>query len=109
MRDLVKKLKLETEIKENQVRSLKVKLEHYEAECQNLKNSVREASSDQQSELQMRKAQNKLKKTEGVLKKSLEALKKIAREVVGTHQNSSKRTTVQHVASKEPCQQIVIS
>jgi hypothetical protein len=39
LRDQCKKLKLEAEIKENQVRSLKVKIEHQESECEQLKRS----------------------------------------------------------------------
>ena len=32
LKEQIKKLKLETEIKENQVRTLKVKIEHFEGE-----------------------------------------------------------------------------
>ena len=39
LKEMNKKLKLESEIKENQVRSLKVKIDHYEGECENLKKS----------------------------------------------------------------------
>lgn len=39
LKELAKKLKLEAEIKENQVRTLKVKLEHFEGENEKLKQS----------------------------------------------------------------------
>jgi len=41
---------LEAEIKENQVRSLKVKLEHYEGENEQLKQSKRDEHVEQQLE-----------------------------------------------------------
>jgi hypothetical protein len=42
MKEQCKKLKLEAEIKENQVRTLKVKLDHFEGENEQLKQSKRD-------------------------------------------------------------------
>lgn len=43
LKEMCRKLRLEAEIKENQVRSLKVKIEHQEGECEQLKGSKRAA------------------------------------------------------------------
>lgn len=46
MKDQCKKLKLEAEIKENQVRTLKVKLDHFEGENEQLKQSKRDDQAE---------------------------------------------------------------
>jgi predicted RNase H-like nuclease (RuvC/YqgF family) len=46
LKDQCKKLKLEAEIKENQVRTLKVKLDHFEGENEQLKQSKRDDQAE---------------------------------------------------------------
>jgi len=75
------------------VRSLKVKLEHFEGECEQLRKSQKEDAQEQQLEAQLKTARNKLKKVEKLLKVSLEALRKISKEVVQSHQQSMSRKT----------------
>ena len=50
LKEQVKKLKLETEIKDNQVRTLKVKIDHFEGINEQLKKSVREEQKEEQAE-----------------------------------------------------------
>jgi len=98
LRELNKKLKLEADIKENQVRSLKQRLEHHEQEIDGLKaaqlsvgNQTHAQSQLLESQLKSTKA--KIKKYEGLLRRSLEALKKIGRELSdrSSHRRSSKQ------------------
>lgn len=108
LKDQCKKLKLEAEIKDNQVRTLKVKLDHFEGENEHLKQSKRDEQVEQQIEQQLKSTRNKLKKTEGTLKKVLEALKRIGREVTVSYQTSNRRSSVQQIAAKNqprPAQQ----
>ena len=87
----MKKLKLETEIKENQVRTLKVKIEHQEGLNEQLKKSVREENKEEQTEVQLRTAKNKLKKAENALKKCIEGLKKVSKEVANAQISKTAR------------------
>ena len=81
-----KKLKLEAEIKDNQVRALKQRLEHTEEELENLKTvaqsqSMVNVSQSSQLESQIKSTKAKIKRYEVYLKKSLDAIKKIGKEL----------------------------
>lgn len=108
LKDQCKKLKLEAEIKENQVRTLKVKLDHFEGENEQLKQSKRDDQAEQQIEQQLKSTKSKLKKTEGVLKKVIDALKRIGREVAVSYQTSNRKLSIQQTVPRtqaKPSQQ----
>lgn len=90
LRELLKKHRLEVEIKENQVRTLKVKLEHLEGE--QAKTEQVRGSQRQEAEDEARTLRTKLKRSEAQLKRALEALRKISREL-GSKRPSACPTT----------------
>ncbi|CDW71439.1 UNKNOWN [Stylonychia lemnae] len=104
LKELNKKLKLESEIKENQVKTLKQRLEHNDEEIENLKTvsqSQINSSQSNQLENQVRITKNKIKKYEVYLKKSLETLRKIGKELSHTSSKMSMRQRSNLKASKK--------
>ena len=94
LRELLKKHKLEVEIKENQVRTLKVKLEHIESE------QLKGGSVRHEAEEEARALKAKLKRSEAQLKKALEALRKISRELGSKRPSACPTAAKPHLQSK---------